>query len=296
MIKNIDFYDPFFLEKLKDLHIIAKKLFQGRQKGKRKSLKKGSSLEFSDFRRYAPGDDFRFIDWTIHARLKRYMIRSFWDETNISVYILIDTSMSMGFGSPSKLTYAKKISACLASTALSNHDKISITGFSDTVSGKISLLTGKKQLIYCFGFLQKLKSGGKSDFKTSMKKISQFSHEQAIVIILSDLLYPDGYKEGLISLLKQGHEVHLIKINAQPEFSKNSAENLRLYDSETGEHMEVFLNDELIKALEKEKKAHTENIKNFCRFSKILFFETDTNIEFDKFVLKYFKSQLFIKH
>jgi len=295
MNTSVDFYDPFFLEKLKNLHIVTKKLFHGRQKGKRKSLKKGTSLEFSDFRRYSPGDDFRFIDWTIHARLQRYMIRSFWDETNITVYVLIDTSMSMGFGKPDKLSYAKKLAASFASVALSNHDRISIAGFADTINDKIFSVTGEKQLSRCFNLLQKLEFSGETDFKSSMSKISQMTREPGIVIILSDLLYYSGYKDGLLRLLKQGHEVNLIKLNSQSEKIEDYSGDLRLYDSETGEYLDILVNHDLIDAVNKEKELYHKKIERFCKSAKIAFFETDTSIAFDEFVLKYFKTQLLRK-
>ena len=295
MNTGVDFYNPFFLEKLKNLHIVTKKLFHGRQKGKRKSLKKGSSLEFSDFRRYAPGDDFRFIDWTIHARLQRYMIRSFWDETNITVYVFIDQSMSMGFSEPDKLSYAKKIAASLASVVLSNHDRISIAGFSNTINENIFSLSGENQLFRCFDLLQKLDFSGRTDFNASMLEISQTTREPGIVIILSDLLYSSGYKDGLLRLLKQGHEVNLIKINGQIENFADCSGDLRLYDSETGQYLDIRPNDDLITAVNNERQLYTENIKQFCKSARIIFFETDTDIPFDEFVLKYFKTQLLNK-
>ena len=99
--------EPDFLARLQRLEIVSKKIFVGKTKGERLSRRKGQSVEFADFRPYAVGDDLRFLDWNLFARLDRLFLRLFLEEEDLHVYLLIDNSLSMEFGSPTKLHFAK---------------------------------------------------------------------------------------------------------------------------------------------------------------------------------------------
>ena len=99
--------DADFLTRLQRLEIVSKKVFVGKTKGERLSKRKGQSVEFADFRQYVVGDDLRFLDWNLFARLDRLFLRLFLEEEDLHVYLLIDNSLSMEFGNPSKLHYAK---------------------------------------------------------------------------------------------------------------------------------------------------------------------------------------------
>src|SRR6266487_4940209 len=95
--------DPQFLHRLEQLELVSRKIFLGVLKGERRSKRKGQSVEFADYRNYVKGDDLRFLDWNLYARLDRLFIRLFMEEEDLHVSILIDNSLSMDFGKPSKL-------------------------------------------------------------------------------------------------------------------------------------------------------------------------------------------------
>src|SRR5262250_1482476 len=103
--------DPHFLARLEQLELVSRRIFLGRMKGERLSKRKGQSVEFADYRNYVIGDDLRFLDWNIFARLDRLFIRLFMEEEDLHVYVLLDNSLSMDFGTPTKLHYAKQIAA-----------------------------------------------------------------------------------------------------------------------------------------------------------------------------------------
>ena len=94
--------DPSFLSRLEQLELVSKKIFMGRMKGERLSKRKGQSVEFADYRNYVVGDDLRFLDWNLFARLDRLFLRIFLEEEDLHFYVLIDNSLSMEFGSPTK--------------------------------------------------------------------------------------------------------------------------------------------------------------------------------------------------
>src|ERR1043166_9790952 len=100
-------------------------------KGERRSKRKGQSVEFADYRNYVKGDDLRFLDWNLMARLDRLFLRLYQEEEDLHLYILLDSSLSMDFGTPSKLYYAKQIAAALAFVGLVNLDRVVIETFSD---------------------------------------------------------------------------------------------------------------------------------------------------------------------
>src|SRR5438270_5403695 len=114
--------EPDFLARLEQLELVSRKIFLGRMKGERRSKRKGQSVEFADYRNYVVGDDLRFLDWNLYARLDKLFIRLFLEEEDLHVYILVDNSLSMDFGTPTKLRYAAQVAAALGFVGLVNHD------------------------------------------------------------------------------------------------------------------------------------------------------------------------------
>src|SRR5260370_17850823 len=122
---------PNFLARLEQLELVSRKIFLGRLKGERRSKRKGQSVEFADYRNYVVGDDLRFLDWNLFARLDRLFIRLFMEEEDLHVYILIDNSLSMDFGTPSKLHVAKQVAAPLRFIRLVNMDPVMVDALND---------------------------------------------------------------------------------------------------------------------------------------------------------------------
>jgi len=117
---------PQLLAQLERLELVTRKIFRGRLKGERKSRRKGQSVEFADFRNYVPGDDIRFIDWNLYARLDRLFLKLFLEEEDLHFYTLIDASTSMDFGDPSKLYFAKQLAAALGFVGLCRADRVRV--------------------------------------------------------------------------------------------------------------------------------------------------------------------------
>ena len=122
--------DPEFLHKLEQLELVSRKIFVGRMKGERKSKRRGSSVEFADHRNYTVGDDLRHIDWNVYGRLDKLFLKLFLEEEDLHFYTLLDTSLSMDFGDPTKLHYGKQVAAALAFIGLVNHDRVVLDTFS----------------------------------------------------------------------------------------------------------------------------------------------------------------------
>src|SRR5438477_6979123 len=123
--------DPQFLVRLEQLELVSRKIFMGRMKGERRSRRKGQSVEFADYRNYVVGDDLRFLDWNLFARLDRLFLRLFMEEEDLHVHVLVDNSLSMEFGSPTKLRYACQVAAALGFVGLVNMDRVVVEVFND---------------------------------------------------------------------------------------------------------------------------------------------------------------------
>src|SRR5438270_12339179 len=105
--------DATFLKKLEKLTLATRRPFSGQMKGEKRSLKRGTSIEFADYREYTLGDDLRYVDWNTAARLGKMSLKLFVEEEDLYLALLMDTSQSMGFGDPNKPPYARRLAAAL---------------------------------------------------------------------------------------------------------------------------------------------------------------------------------------
>src|SRR5579871_1528347 len=138
--------EPQFLARLEQLELVSRKIFLGRLKGERRSKRKGQSVEFADYRNYVIGDDLRFLDWNLYARLDRLFIRLFMEEEDLHFYVLLDNSLSMDFGTPTKLHYAKQIAAALSFIGLVNMDRVVIEAVNDRLTQSMRAARGRHSL------------------------------------------------------------------------------------------------------------------------------------------------------
>src|SRR5882762_11547678 len=161
--------DPQFLARLEQLELVSKKIFMGRMKGERRSKRKGQSVEFADYRNYVVGDDLRFLDWNLFARLDKLFIRLFHEEEDLHFYLLLDNSLSMDFGTPTKLHYARQIAAALGFIGLVNLDRVVIEAFNEKLTQSLPAVRGRRSLWRLLDFLGKLEPAGASDLAQAMR-------------------------------------------------------------------------------------------------------------------------------
>src|ERR1700741_3746792 len=164
--------DPEFLARLEQLGRVSRKIFLGRLKGERRSKRKGQSVEFADYRNYVIGDDLRHLDWNLFARLERLFIRLFMEEEDLHVYILVDNSLSMDFGKPTKLHYAKQVAAALGFIGLVNLDRVVLEAFNDKLTQSMPAARGRRSLWRVLDFLQKIEQASTNDLPRSLGTVS----------------------------------------------------------------------------------------------------------------------------
>src|SRR3954471_4116923 len=188
--------EPQFLARLEQLELVSRKIFLGRMKGERRSKRKGQSVEFADYRNYVVGDDLRFLDWNLYARLDKLFLRLFLEEEDLHFYLLIDNSLSMGFGSPTKLHYAKQVAAALGFIGLVNMDRVVIEAFNDRLTQRMPALRGRRSLWRMLDYLAKIEPAGPSDLRQALRAFSMQCSGKGIVVLLSDLMDKGGYEEA----------------------------------------------------------------------------------------------------
>src|SRR5258705_11822284 len=132
---SVTLFDDEFLKKLEYLNIISKRLFAGQLRAERRAKRRGTGLEFADYRAYVAGDDFRHLDWKAYLRLNRLILKLFEEEEDLPIYLFVDSSQSMNYGQPSKLDYARRVAAALCYIGLANLDQGNIGSFGHGIQG-----------------------------------------------------------------------------------------------------------------------------------------------------------------
>ena len=157
---------PEFLARLEQLELVSRKVFRGRMKGERRSKRKGQSVEFADFRNYVVGDDIRFIDWNTYARLDKLFLKLYLEEEDLHFYTLLDTSMSMEFGDPTKLWYAKQVAAALGFIGLTHSDRVVIETIGQAPQQLGAVLRGRGSMWRMLDHLQRIEASGGTSLAT----------------------------------------------------------------------------------------------------------------------------------
>ncbi|MFQ5789373.1 MAG: DUF58 domain-containing protein, partial [Acidobacteriota bacterium] len=196
MAETRTLFDEDFLRRLEYLKILSTRLIPGQQKGEHRARKKGTGMEFADFRPYVAGDDIRDVDWRTYLRLDKLILRIFEEEADLPIYIFIDSSRSMGFGEPSKFDYARKVAAALCYIGLLNHDRVSLIAYSDGIADEISSRRGRNQVWRAFGFLDRMAVQGRTSLQKAFKSFFGAKRRRGLVVVISDFLDPGGVEDA----------------------------------------------------------------------------------------------------
>src|SRR5260370_24021655 len=198
----------------------------GRMKGERRSKKKGQSSEFADYRNYVVGDDLRFLDWNLYARLDKLFLRLFMEEEDLHFYVLIDNSLSMDFGKPTKLHYAKQVAAALGFIGLVNLDRVVVEAFNERLTQMLPAVRGRRSLWRLMDFLQKIEPAVPSDLRNALRTFSLKCSGKGIVVLLTDFMDKGGYEDALRYLVTRQLDIYLIQSLSHAEIDPDIASAL----------------------------------------------------------------------
>jgi uncharacterized protein (DUF58 family) len=287
--------DPEFLHKLEQLELVSRKIFVGRMKGERKSKRRGTSVEFADHRNYAVGDDLRHIDWNVYGRLDKLFLKLFLEEEDLHFYTLVDTSLSMDFGTPIKLQYAKQVAAALAFIGLVNHDRVVLETFSSGLDGGMPSVRGRSQMWRVVQYLDALSASGASNLTAAAKAFAVKHTGKGIVVVISDFLDKHGYEDALRYLLARDMDIYVIQVLSQEEVEPELVGDLRLVDAEDDDIAEITVSAPLLKRYKDNLNAYVGGLKDWCTKRGIVYILTTNQNPFDKLILNYLRKRGLVK-
>jgi uncharacterized protein (DUF58 family) len=255
--------------------------------GERKSPKTGKGTEFSDYRTYQIGDELRYLDWNIYARFEKFLVKLFEEEEDLEVHILLDSSLSMDFGIPTKFFYGKKLALAFSYLSVSSWEKVTFTYFQDDIKGIIPLERKRENIFKLLDQLNKLKAEGKTNLNEAIKKYVSSLKKKGLLLIISDFLSP--YKDGILYARYKKLPVYLIHVISEEEISPPYEGNLQLIDSETNEIINLYIDKSLIENYKKTLDNFLKDIESFSIKTNVEYMRTSTSIPVEDLLLRYLR-------
>jgi uncharacterized protein (DUF58 family) len=282
---------PALLAKLERLELVSRKVFRGRLKGERRSRRKGQSVEFADFRNYVPGDDLRFIDWNLYARLDKLFLKIFMEEEDLHFYALIDASGSMDFGEPSKLHYAKQLAAALGFVGLCRADRVRLEALGTSRQSPSPTLRGRHSMWRMQEYLSGIEANSNVSLASGIRDFSAQNTGKGIVVLISDLMDKSGYEAALRMLIAQQMDVYVIHLLSPEELNPEIAGDLKLVDSEDGDIAEVTASRPLLDKYKQTLAAFIDGARDFCTRRGLVYILANTDNSVETLVANYLRQR-----
>ena len=288
-------FDREFLKRLDALSIVSRKVLTGRAKGERRSIRKGAGVEFQDYRPYTTGDDFRYVDWNIYSRLDRLLLKLFVEEEDLCVHLLVDGSASMGFGQPPKLDYALKVAAALGYIGLNNLERVALAHFAGGIARMLRPRRGRGQILPLLDFLSTVQAGGGTNLNGCLADYALRVQVPGVVVVLTDLLDPGGYADGLKALLQRRYEVFLLHVVSEEELRPQLRGDLTLVDAEGGDSREVSVDRGALERYQARLHGHFAEAERFCARHRVDYLRTSTAVPFQDLILRHLRRGGFLR-
>jgi uncharacterized protein (DUF58 family) len=282
-------FTPHFLSQLETLRLRIRKEFLGSHTGSYSSPRRGTSLEFADYRRYAPGDDLRYLDWGIYARSDRLYVKLFGEEVDLFAYFFIDASASMAFPSPKeKFLPASYIAAALAYVVLANHDhvKLHLLGSSSPAPAS-PFYRGRRRMADCIKFISSTRPDGALELAPVLAEHLRRLRRPGKAILISDFLIPaSSYQQGLNLLRGFNLDIAVIQVLSRHEVEPSlPAGSVALVDSESQAELRLQWDGGARHDYQARLAQHNLEIRSFCHQSGIHYSLYVTDRDLGDFVL-----------
>jgi hypothetical protein len=283
-------FDSAFLRKLDRLTMLTRRAMSGEMQGERRSPRRGTSVEFADFRPYTTGDDFRQIDWNLYARLDRFFLKMFVAEEELTIHLLVDNSASMDWGEPNKLDYARRAAGAFGYIALSSLDRVTVTAFgagagsANSGGQQFPGVRGKRGALPLFHFLQNIPVGNTVDLSGACHRYMQTARTPGPLLLCSDLLDP-GWQDALKALSSRPFEITVLHILAPQEVDPQIEGDFRLTDSEGGPTVEITADPDALRQYYQHLNEWRTEVETFCNGRSITYLFVETANPVEDFVL-----------
>ncbi len=288
---------PELLRRLEQFQLLAARRAKSSARGERRSRARGQSVEFADYRTYAHGDDFRYLDWNLYGRLERLFLKLYEEERELPVRIFLDASESMTFGDPRKFDFARQVAAAVGYVALCGFDRVSVIPFPDALAtgadrtelaarSGLRQVRGRRSAMTFFSHLSALRAAGPAALDDTLRRGAIEARRAGLAVVISDFLDPRGYEAGLKALLGRGFQVDAVQILAPDELAPVTFGDLRLVDSENGAVQEVTFGRFRLKAYQKAVQGFVQRLREFCQAHGINFFMAASNASLEDLLLR----------
>lgn len=281
---------PEVIRQVARLDLRAKFIVEGFLSGLHASPFHGFSLEFSEHRKYVPGDDIKDLDWNVYAKTGRYYLKKYRAETDMTGYLVMDLSKSMGYTYRQELTkfeYAICLAAALGYLMVHQQDPVGLVTFDTQLRTVVPPKSKRSQLGTILSVLAKLQPTGQTDIAHGLQQVASLVRGKSLIMLFSDLLTdPDPVLKSLYRLRHGGHEVILFHILDEAEVHFPFSGLVEFTDVESEDRMEVDargMRDDYLAGLNEFKNLW----KRECGLANIDYVPMDTSVGFDKALLEY---------
>ena len=278
------------LDALKNIEMVARSMVEGSLTGLHRSPYHGFSSEFSEYRKYCPGDPVKHVDWVAYAKTDRYYVKQYEDETNTRAYVVLDCSgsMALGGGKNHKFNYACYLAAAFIYLMHRQKDAVGLFTYTDKIQSYFPAQCSRLHMLSLLSQLENLVPEGRSDAAPCFHRIAEGVHRRSIVLVFSDFF---DTNEALIQSLRQFQhkscEVILFQVLDPMETKFPFRGLIEFRDLETGECVELESAD-CRDAYLADLKRYVQRMKQLCGRMNISFETLNTNTPFDRALLAYF--------
>jgi uncharacterized protein (DUF58 family) len=237
------YLDPIFLSKLANMELVARCAVEGFFSGLHPSPFQGFSVEYSDHREYHAGDEMKFLDWKIFARSDRLYIKRFQQETNTTIYILLDVSRSMAFageGSVAKIDYASFLAAALSYLMLKQGDATGLVLFADRIVRQVPPASRRTHMSTILTALDRKTASGQTRLASILHTVAEVTKRRGLIVLISDLLDEGDLFQGLAHLKFLKHDVIVFHVMDHQELTLDYKGLIQFEDMESADKVRTF--------------------------------------------------------
>ncbi len=294
MVTAEQYLKPEVIQQIRRLDLRAQFIVKGFLQGLHASPFHGFSVEFSEHRKYTPGDDPQHIDWLVYAKTDKYYIKKYEAETNLTGYLVMDLSRSMGYTYRQGLTkfeYSICLAAALCYLMVHQQDPVGLITFDEKIRNSLPPRAKRAQLGNVLSLLARLKPSGKTAIDTSLTQIAAMLRHRSLVMIFSDLLAePEPVITALRRLRHAGHDVILFHVLDEAEVRFPFDGLIEFEEPETGETLRIDAGGFRTEYRD-QIKSFREMLRRECFQSSIDYVPLDTSMQFDKALMEYLTSR-----
>ncbi len=285
-------FDEAFLRRVERMSLQAQRTLRGNpSSGEHPSRHQIPTSIFSDHRPYTSGDDLRYVDWNAYARQNHVLLRLGEAEQDVNVHLLLDASRSMAASNSQRMRRAQQLVGTLGYLALAHSDRLQIVPFGSAAMPAFGPTQGKARLIEMLRFVENLTPQPATSLTAVIRQHAVSHPRGGLMVICSDLLAPDGLAEALATLAPPRWQVLVLHMLSPDDLQPSTEGPLELEDSETGQRMEIILDDETLAAYRKSVAHWREGLAKACTRRGATYAPIMSNWPLEQQVVPYLRSR-----